>query len=69
METETIDKLFLELSQITTARTSKEMALTEALRHTTYHLKLAVENNAIVNPISTGFAVQQAERLLKGDSS
>lgn len=38
MELETINKLYLELSQIATARTSKEIALEEAVaRHTTAH--------------------------------
>jgi hypothetical protein len=31
METETLDRLFLEWSQFTKARTAKEIALTEAL--------------------------------------
>ena len=32
METETMDKLFLELSQFTTAKTKRELQLEEALR-------------------------------------
>jgi hypothetical protein len=32
MELETIDKLFLELSQFTTARTAKEIALSDRLK-------------------------------------
>lgn len=39
METETIDKLFLELSQVTRARTAMEIVLLGACKQALHHLK------------------------------
>jgi len=48
METETIDKLFLELSQVTTATTAKESVMRDALE------KLARLGNEPLHGNSTG---------------
>jgi hypothetical protein len=50
-ETETIDKLFLELSQCTRARTKKEVDYEQAIRFALYHLNDVTRNGPAVKAI------------------
>jgi hypothetical protein len=68
METEAIDKLFLELSQVTKARTKKEIELGRRLK--SVH---AIINSAIVTLEALGkqvtpsvIAIRELETLMRG---
>jgi hypothetical protein len=68
MDTETLDRLFLEWGQFTEARTAKEIALTEALEpfaRVAYHDIGVDESDAdLFRPISSRY---QAPPLTVGD--
>lgn len=61
MELETVNKLYLELSQVTTATTAREVALVAALRHTRQALAdyLPAHRNRV-----TDAAIAEADAVL-----
>jgi hypothetical protein len=67
METESIDKLFLELSQVTKARTAREIELEEALHHANDMCRsaMAIANRDGDATNWEGFRGRLAESLLR----
>lgn len=74
METETIDRLYLELAQVTTARTNREQMLASLIRRLLYELPLqrnrsqrqralAAEAEAYLAEI--GLTLPEAEQLVE----
>lgn len=70
MDTETLDKLFLELSRITSAKTSRELALEKALAGLINRLESIRETDktglALDRDIETATNVLQAKPMIPG---
>lgn len=63
METETIDKLYLELSQISSAKTRRELELEKALRQTlTVNERGYLDNGQAIHDYVQGILYPQQER-------